>query len=167
MPELPDAARQDPTFRRAKHELYGPDGCRVPIPLEAESPAAGFSPWGATWLPRPSSSPLYARDSQVRTPDSTLECYRHALALRREHDLGIGELTWDAHGDLDVVTYTNGGITVVANTGSGLCTCQAVGSSWRVDLSVTAHSPVTRPSGLPSFDASPQGANALPWGSSV
>ena len=50
---------------------------------------------------------------------STLEFYRDALALRREHGLGAGELAWSDSGDPDILIFTNGDVTVVANTGAG------------------------------------------------
>src|SRR5690606_19256738 len=42
--ELPDSSRQDPTWFRTEGERYGRDGCRVPIPWEADAPGYGFSP---------------------------------------------------------------------------------------------------------------------------
>src|SRR5690606_9729027 len=36
--DLPDEARQDPSFIRTNGEMYGRDGCRVPIPWEAAAP---------------------------------------------------------------------------------------------------------------------------------
>jgi alpha-glucosidase len=117
--DVPDAEREDPTFLRTGGELYGRDGCRVPIPWEADSPAAGFSPTGESWLPQPASWPRYARDAQVGVPGSTLEFYRDALALRREHGLGGGGLAWSASADPDILIFTNGDVTVVANTGAG------------------------------------------------
>ena len=115
--DLPDAARQDPTFTRTGGKLYGRDGCRVPIPWEADAPAAGFSPTGASWLPQPDAWESYARDAQRGVPDSTLEFYRAALAARREYDLGAGEIEWLDLG-ADVTAFRNGALTVVANTGS-------------------------------------------------
>jgi len=117
--DLPDSARQDPTFFRTGGELYGRDGCRVPIPWEADSPASGFSPTGSSWLPQPKSWPLYARDAQVGVPGSTLEFYRDALALRHEHDLGAGDIDWLTFDDPDVIGFTSGAVTVIANTGAG------------------------------------------------
>ena len=123
--DLPDGSRQDPTFRRTEGTHYGRDGCRVPIPWEAGSPAAGFSPTGESWLPQPASWPTYARDAQRGVADSTLEFYRQALALRTEHGLGAGEVTWLDHDDSEVLTYRNGAVTVVANTGAGATTLPA------------------------------------------
>jgi alpha-glucosidase len=117
--DLPDEARQDPTFARSGGEFYGRDGCRVPIPWEADAPGAGFSPTGASWLPQPASWPAYARDAQRGVPDSTLEFYTAALGVRREHELGTGELAWIENPDPDVLAFRNGDLTVVANTGAG------------------------------------------------
>jgi alpha-glucosidase len=114
--DLPDAARQDPTFIRTAGELYGRDGCRVPIPWEAGAPATGFSSTGASWLPQPEVWGSYARDAQRGVPGSTLEFYVAALAARREHGLAEGDIEWlDA--EADVLAFRNGGLTIVANTG--------------------------------------------------
>ncbi|MEX1078167.1 MAG: glycoside hydrolase family 13 protein [Homoserinimonas sp.] len=116
--ELPDSARQDPTWFRTNGERYGRDGCRVPIPWEAESPAFGFSSTGTSWLPQPVDWATYARDAQDGVAGSTLELYRHALALRAEHQLGLGTVQWqDGFGD-DVIAYRNGDVLVLANAGT-------------------------------------------------
>jgi alpha-glucosidase len=114
---LPDEARQDPTWFRTNGERYGRDGCRVPIPWEADAPAFGFSPTGASWLPQPADWSAYARDAQVGVEGSTLELYRALLTARASHNLGLGSVAWlPGYGD-DVVAFTNGDVTVVANTG--------------------------------------------------
>jgi len=117
--ELPDAARQDPTWFRTKGKKYGRDGCRVPIPWEADAPAYGFSPTGASWLPQPSDWAKLARDRQEGVPGSTLSLYTLALRLRREHDLGGGHLTWlpEFARSGTIVAFRNRGVTVVANLG--------------------------------------------------
>jgi len=93
---LPDSARQDPVFLRTGGALRGRDGCRVPLPWVANAPGFGFSPTGATWLPQPRRWARLAVDVQRDDPDSTYSLYRHALALRREWDLGNAGLEWDA-----------------------------------------------------------------------
>ena len=116
--DLPDSARQDPTWFRTHGERYGRDGCRVPIPWTANGPSYGFNGSGASWLPQPTQWAGLARDVQRNEPDSTLSLYRRALAERRAHALGTGELEWlDGYGD-DVVAFRNDAITVVANVGS-------------------------------------------------
>jgi alpha-glucosidase len=52
-------------------------------------------------------------------PGSTLEFYRTALALRREHGLGAGDIEWLEFDDPDVLGFRSGAVTVVANTGAG------------------------------------------------
>ncbi|MCU1542419.1 MAG: hypothetical protein JWM50_284 [Microbacteriaceae bacterium] len=114
---LPESARQDPTWFRTNGERYGRDGCRVPIPWEADRPAYGFSASGDAWLPQPDDWAGYARDAQVGVEGSTLELYRELLRLRRESMLGMGALEWLAGYPEEVVAFTNAGVTVIANTG--------------------------------------------------
>jgi alpha-glucosidase len=115
--DLPDSARQDPTWFRTHGERYGRDGCRVPIPWYAAAPAYGFSPTGASWLPQPSEWAGLARDAQAGDPLSTLNLYRELLADRRALALGAGALEWlDGYGD-DVVAFRNGSVTVISNLG--------------------------------------------------
>jgi alpha-glucosidase len=115
--DLPDSARQDPTWFRTNGERYGRDGCRVPIPWEAGAPAYGFNTTGAAWLPQPGDWDGYARDAQVDVEGSTLELYREALRLRREHTLGLGSVSWLEGFPEPVVAFSNGPVTVIANTG--------------------------------------------------
>jgi len=115
--DLPDEARQDPTWFRTNGERYGRDGCRVPIPWEADSPAFGFNTTGASWLPQPAGWSVYARDAQAGVAGSTLELYTRILAARQEYDLGMGSVEWlDGFGEA-VVAFRNGPVTVVSNTG--------------------------------------------------
>jgi alpha-glucosidase len=108
--------RQDPTFFRTKGERVGRDGCRVPLPWNADQPAFGFSSTGASWIPQPSQFKTYSRDAQLGDPASTLEMYKGLLRVRKEYALGHGELTW--HPELvpeTALCYKNGEVLVVAN----------------------------------------------------
>ncbi|MBX3079324.1 MAG: alpha-amylase [Cryobacterium sp.] len=120
--ELPDSARQDPTWFRTNHERYGRDGCRVPIPWEALAPAFGFSSTGKSWLPQPPEWAGYARDAQEGQPDSTLELYKAALALRAKHGLGLGDVEWLSGYPEDVIAFRNGNVIVIANVGTQIVT---------------------------------------------
>jgi alpha-glucosidase len=115
--DLPDESRQDPTWFRTGGERYGRDGCRVPLPWEADSPAFGFNGTGESWLPQPADWAAYARDTQAGVAGSTLELYTGMLALREEHNLGMGSLEWITGLGEAVVAFRNGAVTVVANTG--------------------------------------------------
>ncbi|MFR9775353.1 glycoside hydrolase family 13 protein [Micromonospora sp. MS34] len=113
--DLPDDLRQDPTWFRSGFTEHGRDGCRVPLPWQAELPAFGFSQTGQAWLPQPESFARYAAQTQWDTPGSTLRLHVEALRVRRE--LGKrrnGELSWlDASGRDDVLAYRHGALTCV------------------------------------------------------
>ncbi|WP_309067670.1 glycoside hydrolase family 13 protein [Microbacterium sp.] len=117
--ELPDDARQDPTWFRTQGERYGRDGCRVPIPWEADAPAFGFSETGSSWLPQPAEWAGLARDRQQDDSDSTLSLYRALLRLRRELALGASEdFAWIDGFPASTLAFRSGAVTVVANAGS-------------------------------------------------
>ena len=113
--DLPDAARQDPTWFRTQGERYGRDGCRVPLPWSANAPGYGFSPTGDSWLPQPEQWRSFARDVQVDDPGSTLSLYRALLSARRAHELGAGTLEWMTGFPAGVLAFRNGNVTVIAN----------------------------------------------------
>jgi alpha-glucosidase len=96
--DLPDDALQDPTWERSGHTVRGRDGCRVPIPWSGAEPDYGFGPPGSTaptWLPQPTGWGPLSVAAQTGQPDSTLELYRSALRIRRDHvALGDGSMTW-------------------------------------------------------------------------
>jgi alpha-glucosidase len=114
--DLPDDARQDPTWFRTNGERYGRDGCRVPIPWEGSDPSYGFGPGPKSWLPQPAIWAEYTRSSQEGVPGSTLTMYQEALVARREHDLAFGELRWSNAGE-DALLFRSGHVTVVVNFG--------------------------------------------------
>jgi alpha-glucosidase len=120
---LPDETRQDPAWFRHDGTVAGRDGCRVPLPWEADRPGYGFSPTGASWLPQPESFRRYAADVQEGDPASTLELYRTALRTRAELGLGAGELvSWEGSDDAVLVFRVRGGtgreVVVVTNFGT-------------------------------------------------
>ncbi|WP_336922054.1 glycoside hydrolase family 13 protein [Aquipuribacter sp. SD81] len=111
---LPDEVRQDPAWLRTGGEQVGRDGCRVPIPWEADAPSYGFGPGAASWLPQPPEWADLARDRQEGVEGSTLETYRAALRLRREHGLGRGALHWlEEHCGPTSLGLRNGDVTVL------------------------------------------------------
>ncbi len=118
---LPDDVREDPTFHRTGGEEKGRDGCRVPLPWEADAPGFGFSATGATWLPQPAQWAPFARDAQEGVPGSTLELYRTALRLRRDFELGAGSLAWVdglLGGAESVLAAQNGEVLALVNLGT-------------------------------------------------
>ena len=90
--EIPDSARQDPTFFRSPGVDVGRDGCRVPLPWTAAAPYFGFSE-AAAHLPQPEWFAGIAAEVQDGAGGSTLELYRSALRLRSRLR-GAEELHW-------------------------------------------------------------------------
>ena len=113
--DIPDDKRQDPTFFRTAGESYGRDGCRVPIPWEAEATNYGFGLAGEPWLPQPAVYRDFARDLQEGVPGSTLELYKAALAIRKDRALGDGILEWIEGTPENVLGFRNGEVTVFIN----------------------------------------------------
>ncbi|GAB3756082.1 glycoside hydrolase family 13 protein [Zhihengliuella somnathii] len=117
---LDASVRQDPSFFRTEGAERVRDGCRVPIPWEADAPAYGFSgdsPDAEPWLPQPESFEKYAADQQVNVAGSTYELYRQALSLRGQLDLGAGALEWTELNapTSGILAYRNGKVQLVAN----------------------------------------------------
>jgi alpha-glucosidase len=115
--EIPDEYGQDPAWFRSGRAERGRDGCRVPIPWEADAPSYGFGPSDASWLPQPPVWAEFALDRQRGVAGSTYELYRNALRLRREHRLGAAELTW-VETPADVLAFRSGDVLVLTNFGS-------------------------------------------------
>jgi alpha-glucosidase len=108
--------REDPTYFRTKGERVGRDGCRVPIPWEADKPAFGFSASGESWLPQPAQYGEYSRDRQVGVEGSTLEFYKRMLKVRKELSLGHGDFAWHQPSASEhSIGYVNSGVLVLAN----------------------------------------------------
>jgi alpha-glucosidase len=115
--EIPDEFRQDPTWFRTDGERYGRDGCRVPLPWEADATAYGFNTTGDSWLPQPSEWARFARDVEEADPTSTLHMYKTLLGMRREFELGNGSLVWEDLGE-NAIAFRRGDVHVVANLGA-------------------------------------------------
>ena len=111
---LPHEYRQDPAWSQSNHEELGRDGCRIPLPWDADAPGMGFSPTGKTWLPQPERYASYAATQQRGVEGSTLELYRRLLRLRKELGLGAGTLTW-LEAPEGVLMFNNAGVQVIVN----------------------------------------------------
>ena len=130
--ELPDEARQDPTFRRSGGTAPGRDGCRVPLPWSATGSSFGFSTGdrdgehAAPWLPQPSYWGQYSVASQIGDPGSFLSLYRSALKLRRAHpalgyrteDPGTPLMSWLDHAPETICFTREPGFIFAANLGA-------------------------------------------------
>lgn len=138
--EIPDEARQDPTFFRSPGVSVGRDGCRVPLPWTAQGPSYGFGPDQAH-LPQPQWFSEHSVEAQETDPDSTLTLYRRALRLRRELQSGES-LEWVETGNPEVLAFRRpGGWICVTNFGEN---------------------PVPRPAGELLISSVPAGDDSLP-----
>lgn len=115
--DLPDDAREDPTWFRSGKKVRGRDGCRVPLPWEAEAPNFGFGT-EPTWLPQPDYWGEYAADVEADDPQSTLNLYRKTIALRRELGLAHGSVEWGEAPNDSTLVVKNGDVRLVLNMGA-------------------------------------------------
>jgi alpha-glucosidase len=111
--------RQDPTWFRTNGEKVGRDGCRVPLPWEANGgPSFGFNTTGKSWLPAPEGFKRYARDAQEEVAGSTLELYKRLIKERKEFAMGSGEFRFAPEYSSDsTLGYINNGVLVISNFG--------------------------------------------------
>lgn len=114
--DLPLDVLQDPIWEDSGHERKGRDGCRVPIPWSRAEPSFGFGD-GDSWLPQPPDWGDRSVATQTGDPHSTLELYRKALRLRREH-LANTAVEWIEARD-DVIAFRRGeSLSCFVNFGS-------------------------------------------------
>jgi alpha-glucosidase len=135
----------------------GRDGCRAPIPWEADAPFG----WGEpTWLPFPPDAGARSYAAQRDDPSSTLHLYRTLLHLRRTHDvLRIGAMTMLDLGD-HVIAYRRGdgedALVVAVNFADSPVTIAEPGELGTLLVSTVAG----RPPGEP-FDGTLDGSEAV------
>ena len=80
--DVPFELLQDPYGITFWPEFKGRDGCRTPMPWQADAPHAGFTE-GKPWLPVEPSHAAAAVDLQDKDPESMLNFQRRFIALRR------------------------------------------------------------------------------------
>ncbi|MCF6521895.1 glycoside hydrolase family 13 protein [Streptomyces sp. JJ36] len=116
--DLPDEVRQDPSFFKSDGQDGLRDGCRVPLPWNRTGDSYGFGT-GGSWLPQPAEWAGLSVEAQTGDADSTLELYRTALRLRRDHpDLGAGESVEWLPAPEGVLAFRRGAFVCTANTGT-------------------------------------------------
>lgn len=114
--DLPDEARQDPSFFRAEGQDGFRDGCRVPIPWTREGSSYGFGA-GGSWLPQPASWGELSIEAQTGAAGSTLELYRAAIAARRVHPgLGAGTAVEWLDAPEGLLVFARPGFVCTVNT---------------------------------------------------
>ena len=113
--DIPEDRLTDPIWKMSGFKDRGRDGCRVPIPWKTSPHGAfGFSTRDSltpdeAWLPASSWWGQYSAESQENDPNSTLNIYRRALAVRKnEVGLGDGPMEW-INTRKDVVAFSRPG----------------------------------------------------------
>lgn len=81
---IPFEMIQDPYGKQMWPEFPGRDGCRTPMPWQADAPHGGFSA-ATPWLPVPAEHLRLAADLQDARQDSVLQRYRAFLNWRRHN----------------------------------------------------------------------------------
>jgi alpha-glucosidase len=115
--DLPPEQIQDPAFHRSEGAEKGRDGCRVPIPWQADGSSFGFGEDGAH-LPQPPWFADYSVQAEENDPASTLRLYRRALSARRLLQ-SEAALEWVEDGNESVLHFVRpGGWRSVTNFGT-------------------------------------------------
>jgi len=115
--EVEPEFRQDPAWFRTG--APGRDGCRVPVPWSGDAAPFGFGPGtGQPWIPQPAEWAGLHVEAQTADPESTLEFYRSALAVRRTFALTAGDDVELLDLGPDVLAFRRGPVTVVLNCGT-------------------------------------------------
>ena len=117
--QLEGKYRQDPTYARTNGTRIGRDGCRVPLPWEADATVSnGFNTTGKSWLPQPANYRAFSRNLQEGIAGSTLELYKRLLKERKAFEMGAGEFRWaEDYQDKNTLAYMNNGVLVLFNFG--------------------------------------------------
>ena len=107
--EIPHKLLRDPLGLAFWPELKGRDGCRTPMPWDADAVNGGFSD-GECWLPVQPTHLEKCVARQVADPASMLAFYRAALAFRKESPaLRAGSFALlDSDGTVFAFTRTGG-----------------------------------------------------------
>lgn len=123
--DIPEERLEDPRWFMSNKTDKGRDGCRVPLAWDIDQESAfGFSnnkKLGRenSWLPQPEWWGKYSVANQENNPDSTLNLYRRALAIRRtESGLGDGALEWLNLGDRVLAFKRPGNFACIINFGN-------------------------------------------------
>ena len=104
--DVPDRDRRDPAFFRQppESEYKGRDGCRVPIPWDADLPNAGFTN-SEPWLPMPEGWADYAASIQNDDPNSMLNYYRNMIQRRREENWMKSDFIGDVETSSGILSF--------------------------------------------------------------
>lgn len=91
----------------------------MPIPWSGDAAPYGFGPvaQGPSWLPQPAEWAALSVEAQTGDPNSTLELYRSALAIRRQRpELGAGDRVQWLDAPAGVLMFRRGDFVCTVNT---------------------------------------------------
>jgi alpha-glucosidase len=122
--DIPQDRLTDPFWKMSGFKDRGRDGCRVPLPWsEDEAGGFGFSSnhelsLNDLWLPQSEWMKDFAASKQEKDPNSSLNIYRKALAIRKSHPaLGDGEMAWIETPETVLAFSRPGGFACYVNFG--------------------------------------------------
>jgi alpha-glucosidase len=140
--EVPYERLRDPDGIAFWPAYKGRDGCRTPLPWEADAPQAGFST-GEPWLPVAPEHGRLAVDRQAADADSMLAFVRRWLAWRRgEPAMRTGEISFLAQAPDEVLAFSRGSLAhdlgrlCLFNLGSAAQRVELLPGGWRVAFEI-------------------------------
>ena len=125
---------QDPYGIEFWPEFKGRDGCRTPMVWDANTNTHGGFSTAKPWLPVPAEHLARAVSAQQANPNSVLNHYRDAIALRHRHPaLRLGEQQIRAEGDVLIIERQQGDdrVTLRANLSNNATAGLA---PWQVEI---------------------------------
>lgn len=154
--DVPFEAIKDPYGIEFWPEFKGRDGCRTPMVWEAQDEFAGFGS-ATPWLPIDTNQAARAADRQEADPESMLNHYRRAIALRQSNAaLATGAQSgMSVSGDVLSFTRSAHGQTI-------FCAFNLGGGATRVSLPKGAWKPIAADLGCAVIETGPEIALA-PW----
>ncbi len=140
---------RDPYGIRFWPGFKGRDGCRTPMPWQADLPAAGFTT-GRPWLPVPDDHRLRAVDRQEAADDSVLDRYREVLAFRR---------AWPAlvHGSFELVSTADDTLVFLRAAGNERLLCAFNFASEPAEVPLVESLAALSPIGFPGMTGARRG----------
>lgn len=98
---------QDPWGKHHWPEWQGRDGCRTPLPWNANAPQAGFSDNSNPWLPIPEEHKINAVDIQKNDANSVLNTTQKFITWRKTKPaLQLGDIEFLDTGDEKLLVFT-------------------------------------------------------------
>jgi alpha-glucosidase len=116
--DIPDDRLVDPIWKQSNHRDRGRDGCRVPLPWNANpDDAYGFSSHispESCWIPISDWVKNFSVESNMKNPNSTFHHYRKAIRTRK---LANNDITQISEHD-NILEFKRGQFHCITNFGT-------------------------------------------------